>query len=43
MHTAIAARTGLEMAMQYHACFAVGAGFYKVVTAQNSRACPDAA
>jgi hypothetical protein len=33
----------IEMAMEYYACFAKGAGFYKVVTAENSGACPDAA
>jgi hypothetical protein len=35
-------RQSLEMAMQYYACFGKGAGFYKVVTAENSGFCPDA-
>jgi hypothetical protein len=33
----------IEMAMQYYACYAKGAGFYKVVTADNSKSCPNAA
>ncbi len=33
----------LEMATSYYACFAKYAGFSKVVTAENSRNCPDAA
>jgi hypothetical protein len=33
----------IEMATQYYACYAKGAGFYKVVTPENSRACPNAA
>jgi hypothetical protein len=33
----------IEMAMQYYACYAKGAGFNKVVTPENSRACPNAA
>ena len=32
----------LEMATQYYACFAKYAGFAKVITAENSGACPDA-
>jgi hypothetical protein len=35
-------RQSIEMALQYYACYAQGAGFYKVVTRENSRACPDA-
>jgi hypothetical protein len=38
-----ARRQSIEMALQYYACYAEGAGFYKVVTADNSRACPNAA
>jgi hypothetical protein len=33
----------LEIAMQYYACYAKGAGFYKTVTAENSGSCPNAA
>jgi hypothetical protein len=33
----------IEMAMQYYACYAKGAGFYKTVTAENSGSCPNAA
>ena len=33
----------IEMAVQYYACFAKGAGFYKTVTRANSASCPDAA
>jgi hypothetical protein len=33
----------MEMAMQYYACYAKGAGFYKTVTAENSGSCPNAA
>jgi hypothetical protein len=33
----------IEMAMEYHACYAKGAGFYKTVTAENSGSCPNAA
>ena len=29
--------------MQYYACFAKGAGFNNIVTAENSRACANAA
>ena len=36
-------RQSIEMAMQYYACFAKDAGFYKVVTVENSGACPNAA
>jgi len=32
----------IEIAIQYYACYAKGAGFYKIVTPENSRACPDA-
>jgi hypothetical protein len=32
----------IEMAMQYYACYAKGAGFYQIVTAKNSGACPNA-
>jgi hypothetical protein len=35
-------KQSLEMAMQYYSCFAQGAGFYKIVTAENSRSCPNA-
>ena len=31
------------MAMEYYARYAKGAGFYKTVTAENSRSCPNAA
>jgi len=33
----------IEMAIQYYACYAKGAGFGKVVTAANPGSCPDAA
>jgi hypothetical protein len=33
----------IEMAMQYYACYAKGAGFYKTITAENSSSCPNAA
>jgi hypothetical protein len=33
----------IEMALQYYSCFAKGAGFGNVVTADNSRACANAA
>jgi hypothetical protein len=33
----------IEMAVQYYACFAKGAGFYKTVTRENSGSCPNAA
>ena len=33
----------IEMATEYYACFAKGAGFFKVVTPENSGSCPDAA
>ena len=36
-------KQSLEMAMQYYSCFAQGAGFYKIVTAENSHSCPNAA
>jgi hypothetical protein len=36
-------RQSIEMAMQYYACFAKGAGFYNTVTAANSASCPNAA
>jgi hypothetical protein len=36
-------RQSIETAMQYYACFAKGAGFYKVVTVENAGACPNAA
>jgi hypothetical protein len=32
----------IEVAMQYYACYARGAGFNNVVTPENSRACPNA-
>jgi len=32
----------LEMATRYYACFAKYAGFEKLITAENSRSCPDA-
>jgi len=32
----------IEMAVEYYACFAKGAGFYKTVTRENSRSCPNA-
>ncbi len=33
----------IEMAIEYYACYAKGAGFYKTVTAENSGSCPNAA
>jgi len=33
----------IEMAVQYYACFAKGAGFYKTVTRENSGSCLNAA
>jgi hypothetical protein len=36
-------KQSIEMALQYYACYAKGAGFYKIVTAENSGACPNAA
>jgi len=33
----------IEMATEYYACYAKGAGFYKTVTAENSRSCANAA
>jgi hypothetical protein len=36
-------KQSIEMAMQYYACYAKGAGFYKIVTAENSGSCPNAA
>lgn len=33
----------IEMAVEYYACFARGAGFYKTVTRENSGSCPNAA
>ena len=33
----------IEMAMEYYACYAKGAGFDKTVTAENSGSCPNAA
>ena len=33
----------IEMAIEYYACFAKGAGFYKTVTLENSSSCADAA
>jgi hypothetical protein len=35
-------RQSIEMAADYYACYAKSAGFYKVVSAENSRPCPDA-
>jgi hypothetical protein len=35
-------RQSIEMAIQYYACLAKGAGFYKTVTADNAGACPNA-
>jgi hypothetical protein len=34
-------KQSIEMALQYYACHARGAGFYKIV-AENSRTCPNA-
>jgi hypothetical protein len=36
-------KQSIEMAMQYYACYAKGAGFYKIATAENSSSCPNAA
>jgi hypothetical protein len=36
-------KQSIEMAVGYYACLAKGAGFYKVVTAENSGACPNVA
>jgi hypothetical protein len=36
-------KQSIEMAIQYYACYAKGAGFYKTVTKSNSGSCPDAA
>jgi hypothetical protein len=36
-------RQSIEMATQYYACYARGAGYYKPVTADNSASCPNAA
>jgi len=36
-------RQSIEMATEYYACLAKGAGFGRVVTAENSASCPDAA
>jgi hypothetical protein len=33
----------IEMAVEYYACLAKGAGFYKTVTRENSGSCPNAA
>jgi hypothetical protein len=33
----------IETAMEYYACFGKAAGFGKIVTAENSRSCHDAA
>jgi hypothetical protein len=33
----------IEIAMEYYACYAKGAGFDKTVTAENSGSCPNAA
>jgi hypothetical protein len=35
-------KQSIEMALGYYACFAKGAGFGKVVTAENSGSCPNA-
>jgi hypothetical protein len=32
----------IEMATDYYACFVKTAGFRKIITAENSKACPDA-
>jgi hypothetical protein len=31
----------IEMAVQYYACYAKNVGFYKTITAQNAKSCPD--
>jgi hypothetical protein len=36
-------RQSIEMATAYYACFAKGAGFFNVITPENSGSCPDAA
>jgi hypothetical protein len=36
-------KQSIEMAIDYYACLAAGAGFYKIVTAENSGACANAA
>jgi hypothetical protein len=36
-------KQSIELAIGYYACFAKGAGFAKIVTAENSRSCPNAA
>jgi hypothetical protein len=36
-------KQSIEMALQYYACYAKGAGFYNVVTAENSGSCPNVA
>ena len=36
-------KQSIGMAVEYYACFAKGAGFYKTVTAGNSGSCPNAA
>jgi hypothetical protein len=36
-------RQSIEMSMEYYACFAKEAGFYKTVTQENPRPCPNAA
>jgi hypothetical protein len=35
-------KQSIEMAIEYYACYAKGAGFYKVVTSGNSGSCPNA-
>jgi len=35
-------KQSIEMAIAYYACFAKGAGYLKVVTAENAGSCPDA-
>jgi len=35
-------RQSIEMAADYYACYARSAGFYKVVSPENSHSCPDA-
>jgi hypothetical protein len=36
-------RQSIEMAIDYYACYARGAGFGKAVTEENSKGCPDSA
>ena len=36
-------RQSIEMAIDYYACYARGAGFYKTVTAENCGLCPNSA